>query len=702
MRHCLPEAVDMKAKQIFEDAHHTICIYPGRFQPPHRGHAATYRLLEKKYGQENTFIATSNKTDGDKSPFDFAEKKALLIAAGVPAERIVQVVNTYNATEITSQYDLSHTVVLYAVGEKDMGTDPRFSNFVKKDGTPTYLQPMIPEPETADNHAYLIIAPTVEFKMNGKPITSASEIRQMFKDADPAERADIVHQLYGMDTASVLKIFEKKLMPDHPVQDYINTKNPVKPAKKKNKKQELELPENYTMEQFDRILNNIILEAYSKAEPEKEPVHPGSKIDPDTLIDPDLGAVPARKPVSKQSNSNDELEKELQKRIGENFKDGRHPEHKGDSQRHGIPKGATMAQDKRLSIPEVDLHYDPKFKLSTHMYDKGYGVTPPTQWSDVGKDMVINPDKPTIIVPGGKKQIAPGIKGMLKQQGRQQYDPGTYKDYHRTAYSQEDPDDIDTDDTEMIQEPVDENFADGKGPGRPGDSQRHGIPKHASVSTLRKIAKQGGRKGQLAHWQANMKAGKKKANEETIYNWAAVPNKPVPAAPVDMRGVKIQSVLKKLHETDQQLMDEGIFDAIGRGLYGAGAVDSGAEALDAIKQGDWQTALGAGLEAGGSALGMLPKFSLPTALGGVALSALGSAIKPAPKYQNGLPVPDHTQAGTKTAGRAPVDVPNPPIIRDPGAGSAAPNTTPDSSTSPNLSTNKPKPAVKKPRAPIAS
>lgn len=32
----------------------------------------------------------------------------------------------------------------------------------------------------------------------------------------------------------------------------------------------------------------------------------------------------------------------------------------------------------------------------------------------------------------------------------------------------------------------------------------------ASVSTLRKVAKQGGRKGQLAHWMANMKAGKAK------------------------------------------------------------------------------------------------------------------------------------------------------------------------------------------------
>ena len=57
---------------------------------------------------------------------------------------------------------------------------------------------------------------------------------------------------------------------------------------------------------------------------------------------------------------------------------------------------------------------------------------------------------------------------------------------------------------------VGENFADGRNPQDKGDSKRHGINTKASVSSLRKTAKQGGRKGQLAHWLANMKAGRKK------------------------------------------------------------------------------------------------------------------------------------------------------------------------------------------------
>jgi hypothetical protein len=55
-----------------------------------------------------------------------------------------------------------------------------------------------------------------------------------------------------------------------------------------------------------------------------------------------------------------------------------------------------------------------------------------------------------------------------------------------------------------------ENFADGRNPQDKGDSKRHGVPTKASVSTLRNVAKQGGRKGQLAHWMANMKSGKAK------------------------------------------------------------------------------------------------------------------------------------------------------------------------------------------------
>ena len=57
---------------------------------------------------------------------------------------------------------------------------------------------------------------------------------------------------------------------------------------------------------------------------------------------------------------------------------------------------------------------------------------------------------------------------------------------------------------------VAENFADGKGPGRPGDSVRHGIPKGATMAELERASHSKGRKGQLARWQLNMRRGHKK------------------------------------------------------------------------------------------------------------------------------------------------------------------------------------------------
>ena len=70
---------------------------------------------------------------------------------------------------------------------------------------------------------------------------------------------------------------------------------------------------------------------------------------------------------------------------------------------------------------------------------------------------------------------------------------------------------------------VEENFADGKGPGKPGDSQRHGIPKKATMAELEKVSHAEGRKGQLARWQLNMRRGKKKANEDGPFAFAGGP-----------------------------------------------------------------------------------------------------------------------------------------------------------------------------------
>jgi putative chitinase len=72
-----------------------------------------------------------------------------------------------------------------------------------------------------------------------------------------------------------------------------------------------------------------------------------------------------------------------------------------------------------------------------------------------------------------------------------------------------------------------ENFADGKKPGRKGLAKRSGVNTKASVSSLRKTAKNSsGEKARMAHWLANMKAGRAKKEdiddvEEGWKDWVA-------------------------------------------------------------------------------------------------------------------------------------------------------------------------------------
>lgn len=136
---------------------------------------------------------------------------------------------------------------------------------------------------------------------------------------------------------------------------------------------------------------------------------------------------------------------------------------------------------------------------------------------------------------------------------------------------------------------ITENFADGKNPQDKGDSKRHGVPTKSSISTLRKVAKQGGRKGQLAHWMANMKSGKAKNEDQDMEESLIGPLLPWPEI-VN----KISSVMKsmgwKVHrkddgtymfttqgQEDAEQLYSVIIESEGSGMftYAIGAVEAG-------------------------------------------------------------------------------------------------------------------------------
>jgi len=98
----------------------TVVIYVGRFQPFHKGHYGTYQHLVKKFGKDNVFIGTSNKTDNLKSPFNFKEKvKIMTTMFGIPSSKIHLVKNPYKPTEILKKFEEETTAFITVVGEKD-------------------------------------------------------------------------------------------------------------------------------------------------------------------------------------------------------------------------------------------------------------------------------------------------------------------------------------------------------------------------------------------------------------------------------------------------------------------------------------------------------------------------------------------------------------------------------------------------------
>ena len=193
-----------------------IAILPGRFQPFHKGHKFLYDWLVKRFGEQNVYISTSDVVDAERSPFSFEDKKKMMELTGIPSDRILKVTSNYNIKNISElvDVDLKNDYVFFALSDKDMLEDPRFKNFKKKDGSPTYLQPVPNKSEnlkTAKIHSYLIVVPTVNFKVMNTSVKSATQIRNMFFKLSDDKKKNFVVDLFGKFDEEILSILDKKL-----------------------------------------------------------------------------------------------------------------------------------------------------------------------------------------------------------------------------------------------------------------------------------------------------------------------------------------------------------------------------------------------------------------------------------------------------------------------------------------------------------
>ena len=192
----------------------TIVIMPGGFHPFHAGHLALYQSAQRAFPDAEVYVAATNDTSS--RPFPFAVKEKLAQLAGVAPGYFVQVKSPFRAEEITSKFDPSQDVLIFVRSEKD-STKPPQPGGVKKDGSPSYLQPLLGarKLEPFDQHAYMAYLPTVEF---GPGMTSATEIRAAWPQLNEKRKTALVMSLYPKTQASpklaqtVVKILNSAIM----------------------------------------------------------------------------------------------------------------------------------------------------------------------------------------------------------------------------------------------------------------------------------------------------------------------------------------------------------------------------------------------------------------------------------------------------------------------------------------------------------
>jgi hypothetical protein len=113
-------------KKILEEespVKRVIGVYGGRFQPMGKHHLEVFRQAQEQFGEENTYITTTDIVELPKSPLNFAEKKAIMVQQGVPEDKIIKVANPYKTDEIYQMVDPNITALSFIVGKKDMEPD---------------------------------------------------------------------------------------------------------------------------------------------------------------------------------------------------------------------------------------------------------------------------------------------------------------------------------------------------------------------------------------------------------------------------------------------------------------------------------------------------------------------------------------------------------------------------------------------------
>lgn len=187
----------------------TLVIIPGGYHPFHPGHLSLYKSAQKAF--PNATIVYAATDDRKERPFAFDDKAKLAAIAGVPQGHFQLVRSPFVAKEITQNFDPNTTALVFVRSEKDRNEQPQ-AGTIKKDGSPSYLQPL-PKGALApmSQHGYMAYLPVVQFDAGPSGVTSATQIREMWPNASPAQKAEIVQDLYPKNPQVAQQILDKYL-----------------------------------------------------------------------------------------------------------------------------------------------------------------------------------------------------------------------------------------------------------------------------------------------------------------------------------------------------------------------------------------------------------------------------------------------------------------------------------------------------------
>ena len=182
---------------LVEEVKQEVVVYAGRFQPFHKGHYATYEHLLKKFGKQNVFIGTSNQQGGPKSPFNFKEKREIMMKMfNIPSSQIVQVKNPYQPKEVLDKFDSKTTAFITVVGEKD---EARLGGkyFKKYDGRPEsgYI-----------DQGYVYVAPAQPNAISG------TDVRNWLSAGDDSQRKAGFKKAYPKFDPKIYNLISTRLM----------------------------------------------------------------------------------------------------------------------------------------------------------------------------------------------------------------------------------------------------------------------------------------------------------------------------------------------------------------------------------------------------------------------------------------------------------------------------------------------------------